>query len=305
MSPLVSINLCCYNSEKYLDATLQTIFAQTFRDWELVIVNDGSSDATEQIIQQHCQAGWPIVYHYQENAGLGNARNKALSLSSGEFVAFIDHDDLWLPEKLAKQVPLFENPKVGLVYSDAFMMEEASGNRHSTFSKSEPARLVRGNARNSLLAFGGFLCLSTAVVRQSIFSTVGVFDPTLRIVEDTEMWFRIADVAEFDCCPEPLAIYRVHPTSSLRTQSERHWQETVQLSHREIRRGNMSRWAYETSSHRILEYSWVHFRSLWRSKRYREASIIMAQAARTTRFDGVRWLARKFSAWGSRKGTTG
>ena len=108
MAPLVSINLCCYNSEKYLRETLDSIVNQTYKDWELVIINDGSTDATELIIQEYQARSYPIVYHYQKNNGLSKSRNKALQLSKGKYIAFIDHDDIWIAEKLQKQILLME-----------------------------------------------------------------------------------------------------------------------------------------------------------------------------------------------------
>jgi glycosyltransferase involved in cell wall biosynthesis len=116
MNPGVSINLCCYNSEKYLEETLQSIFAQTFKDWELVIINDGSTDATEAIIQKHIAEGWPIVYHAQPNAGLARARNQALRLSRGKYIALIDHDDLFLPDNLERQVRCLEQEQAAISY---------------------------------------------------------------------------------------------------------------------------------------------------------------------------------------------
>src|SRR2546421_314712 len=135
MPPKVSITLCCYNSERYLDETLQSITAQTYKDWELVVINDGSRDATEDIVRRYMDAGWPIVYQYQENRGLSASRNKSIELSSGEFIAMIDHDDLWSPEKLEKQVPLFEDPKVGVVYTQTVVIGSSkSGTCFSSFS---------------------------------------------------------------------------------------------------------------------------------------------------------------------------
>ena len=119
--PTVSINLCCYNGEKYLREALDSIINQTYKDWELVIINDGSKDSTESIIYEYIKQGYPIVYHYQENHGLGYSRNEALKRSHGEYVAFIDHDDVWMPEKLEKQIPLFyKNPKMAIWNSPRF-----------------------------------------------------------------------------------------------------------------------------------------------------------------------------------------
>ena len=81
MSQKVSINLCCYNSEKYLKETLDSIVKQTYKDWELVIINDGSCDSTESIIDHYIEQGHPIVYKYQKNQGLSSSRNEAIKLS--------------------------------------------------------------------------------------------------------------------------------------------------------------------------------------------------------------------------------
>ena len=119
MNPRVSINLCCYNSERYLRETLDSIVSQTYKDWELIIINDGSSDATESIVSEFIKRGHPIVYHYQANKGLALSRNEALKRSRGEYIAFIDHDDLWMPEKLEKQILALEsNPEIDFFYGN-------------------------------------------------------------------------------------------------------------------------------------------------------------------------------------------
>ncbi|MEO8035126.1 MAG: glycosyltransferase family A protein [Acidobacteriota bacterium] len=99
MPPLVSVNLCCYNSERFLEETLQSIFTQTFADWELVVINDGSEDSTDAIIRRHQESGRRIVYHPQANAGLGASRNKAIELSQGKYIALICGDDAWYPHR--------------------------------------------------------------------------------------------------------------------------------------------------------------------------------------------------------------
>jgi len=137
MSPTLSINLCCYNSEKYLKETLESIFAQTYKDWELVVINDGSTDSTESIIKEYISQGYPISYCWQENRGLGYSRNEALKHSRGKYIAFIDHDDIWLPQKLEKQIPLFDrNPKTAIVASNAIQFNEKGNN--ALFCKKKP-----------------------------------------------------------------------------------------------------------------------------------------------------------------------
>src|SRR5439155_15687014 len=118
--------------------TLQSVFAQTYVDWELVVVNDGSTDATDAIIRRHLAEGRPIVYVSQANAGLSVARNEALRRSTGGLIAFLDHDDLWEPRKLERQVPLFDrNSRVGLVYSDCLNFTPA-GAAYRHFERYRP-----------------------------------------------------------------------------------------------------------------------------------------------------------------------
>lgn len=207
MNPKVSVNLCCYNSEKYLRETLDSIVNQTFKDWELIIINDGSSDSTESIIHEYIKQGYPTIYHYQENKGLGYSRNEALKRSQGEFIAFIDHDDLWMPEKLEKQVPLFDNPKVGLVYCDCYRID-MKGKIIGLFS--DDIYFPRGLALNKLIEDGAISALSSLVIRKSAFEKVGFFNHNYNICEEFDLAIRIAEYFDFDYSELSLAKYRHH-----------------------------------------------------------------------------------------------
>lgn len=210
MPPTVSINLCCYNSEKYLEETLQSIFAQTYKDWELIVINDGSSDSTEIIIQEYINQGYPIIYHYQVNKGLGYSRNEALKRSRGQFIAFIDHDDIWMPEKLERQIPLFyRDSKTAIVASNAILFNEKSKN--ALFCKKKPKP---GYVFGELLA-NYFICLSTAVIRRSALDDLDEwFDSRFRHIEEAELFERIAYTWYLDYVDEPLAKNRIHNESS-------------------------------------------------------------------------------------------
>ena len=210
MLPTVSINLCCYNSEKYLEETLESIFAQTYKDWELVIVNDGSRDSTESIIKEYISQGYPIVYHYQENKGLGYSRNEALKRSKGEFIAFIDHDDIWMSEKLEKQIPLFyKDPKTAIVTSNAILFNEKGDN--ALFSKKKPKT---GYVFRELLV-NYCICLSTAVISRSVLDDLDEwFDSRFQHIEEAELFTRIAYTWYLAYVNEPLAKNRIHKESS-------------------------------------------------------------------------------------------
>ena len=209
--PRVSINLCCYNSEPFLEETLASVFAQTYADYELVVVNDGSKDRTDEIVRRHIAAGRPIVYHAQPNAGLGRARNKALELSSGELIAILDHDDVWEPRKLELQVPLFDRPEVGLAASDALFVDSA-GRPRGLYSAGNP--LQRGKILRELVLYNFVPCAAAVMRRSAIRDAGGFFRPDFRISEEYELFLRLAARAEFDFRPEPLVRLRVHAASA-------------------------------------------------------------------------------------------
>ena len=206
MSERVSINLCCYNGERYLAETLSSIAVQDYPDWELVIVNDGSTDGTDAIIQRFMSAGLPIVYHAQENQGLGASRNTALAHSSGALIAFIDQDDLWHSSKLSKQVPLFNDPTVGLVYCDAIFFNDSGQSKR--YRAGDPPPTGRCF---SLLLTDYRLSLPTVMIRKAAVDALSYpFDPRFNLIEEADLFRRIAYHWNLAMVPQPLAKWRVH-----------------------------------------------------------------------------------------------
>jgi len=224
-APTVSVNLCCFNSEKYLRETLDSVVSQTYKDWELVIINDGSSDATESIVRGYINHGYPIIYHYQDNRGLGYSRNQALMLSHGDFIAFIDHDDIWMPEKLEKQVPLFyRETKTAIVTSNAIQFNEAGNN--ALFCKKKPPT---GYVFRELLE-NNFICLSSAVIRRrALDDPEEWFDSRFRHVEEAELFTRIAYTWYLDYVDEALVKNRIHRESSTYLRPELSPRETEMM----------------------------------------------------------------------------
>ncbi len=203
--PSVSVNICCYNSEKFIKETIQSVLAQTFKDLEIIIVDDGSKDQTREMI--HSFKDPRIKYFYQENQGLSASRNRALALSSGEYIAILDHDDTWEPDKLELQAKLLgEKPEVGLVYSDALMTGE---NRKdiSFFSINSPHR----GKVTEILIRRNFIPCPTVLMRKSFMEQIAPFRTDLQIAEEYEYFLRLSLVCEFDYINMPLAKYRLHP----------------------------------------------------------------------------------------------
>jgi glycosyltransferase involved in cell wall biosynthesis len=225
MPPKVSINLCCYNSERYLQETIECIVNQTFKDWELVIVNDGSSDSTESIIHEYINQGYIIIYHYQENHGLSYSRNKALELSSGELIAFIDHDDIWLPSKLEKQMLLFEmNPEAMLVYSDCHIVD-INGKYVQQWKRYN--KLYRGMVFNELLS-KNFIPISAVVLRKNVFSQIGNFLP-YKNAEEYDLYLKCAQKYFVDYVDEVLVKYRIHDSNYSHTHSDIAFKEAIEI----------------------------------------------------------------------------
>lgn len=215
MVPLVSINLCCYNSEKYLGETLQSILDQTYQNWELIIVDDGSTDQTKDIIFDFKKRGYPIIYEYHSNRGLSYSRNVALNLSNGYYIAFIDHDDLWLPEKLERQVRIFQDDSedIGMVYTYTSLFGENTAER-KTIAIYDGYNLPEGYILDELLFNGNFITFSSVMTRRDICIAMGGFPSQYTYAEDYYLITAIAAHYQVRCVRSVCCKYRVHGENS-------------------------------------------------------------------------------------------
>lgn len=224
--PKVSVHIPCYNGEKYIAEALQSVLDQTFHDFEIIVVNDGSTDRTEDIIKGFCDER--IKYYYQENIGLARTRNRQLELSNGELIAFLDQDDLWFPTKLEKQIPLFEeNPNVGLVYSKTIYF-----NNKSDFCQLSKTKKHHAGYLFRELLKGNFISVQSAVIRKSVLDNLnGWFDERFNIVGDADLFLRIAHDYEISYVDEPLAKRRMHKESCSYKQKElRHKERKILIN---------------------------------------------------------------------------
>ena len=254
MKPTVSINLCVFNGENYLREALGSIVSQTYKDWELVVINDGSSDSTEAIVYEFINRGYPIVYRYQENKGLGYSRNEALKRSQGEYIAFIDHDDLWMPEKLEKQVSFFKsNSEIDFLYSNFYKMDHDKSKKSFAHKKLQPSGFV----------FEHFLYrypvgLLTALVRKSAFDKLeDLFDVSLKLTEEYDIFMRILYTAQASYIATPLAVYRIHSNMSSLRLIERYPDEIEYVSDKlkNLDKHNSNKYAKAFQDQKIqLEY---------------------------------------------------
>jgi len=213
--PKVSIIIPIYNAEKYLSKTIESVMAQTYTDWEIVAVDDGSTDKTPEILKDY-EKKLPKKLRVitQKNSGVSIARNTAIAAARGEYIAFLDHDDLWLPEKLKKQVKLLDsNKKLGLVYSDSYAIDDKGILKKGTLMSGRlfrlHARMLRGNVFNELF-YVNFIPILTTMVRKNVFNKVGMFDPKYKIAEDYDLFLKIAEQYPIDFTETPLAKYRIY-----------------------------------------------------------------------------------------------
>lgn len=226
-SEFISIIVPTYNSEKTLLTTVSSIVLQTFTNFEILIIDDGSIDNTKSIITNYEDSR--IQYIYQENAERAVARNLGISLAKGNLIAFLDSDDIWMPNKLLKQVHLMlSNPDLGLVYSDLIYFNDRTDDNLFLFSNKVP--LYRGRVPVQRIITQNFIQSPTPLIRKSVFDHVGLFDSDLIPVEDWDMWIRIVENYPIDYVDEPLARYRVSENVILwNKHPENHYNATIKM----------------------------------------------------------------------------
>jgi glycosyltransferase involved in cell wall biosynthesis len=201
MAPAVSVVVATRNYGCYVAGALRSVLEQTWLDLEVVVIDDGSTDDTPHVVQRFLNDP-RVHYHRTDGLGQSRAKNLGIQLSRAPLVAFLDGDDEWLPAKLERQLPVFDNPAVGVAYSRRTLMD-AGGRDVPT----PPAALVRGRVYDQLLVQNP-VCFSSVVVRRSVFEAVGYFDPALPLSIDYDLWLRVARHFEFDYVDEALVRYR-------------------------------------------------------------------------------------------------
>lgn len=206
--PKVSVIIPAYNAEKFIGATLDSVIAQSFPDWEAVVVDDGSTDGTAAIVKDYAGRDSRIRYIHQENASQAMARNKGIENSTGEFIAFLDADDLWLPGKLAAQLPMFDDPSIGLAYTEVGSVDVEGNPIHQP-----PPPFRRGKVLEQLI-HNNFIGCSSVMLRRSCLEDHQLrFRAGRKGVEDWDLWLRLAQRCEFDFINKPLVRYRKYDES--------------------------------------------------------------------------------------------
>lgn len=196
----VSIIIPTRNRPHLIIKSIQSILSQTYQDFEIIVVDGSDGDDTEKVVKNFND---PRIRYIKDekNKGPAAARNIGIGTAKGEYIAFQDDDDEWVPEKLEKQMKAFKNapPEVGVIYTGFWRIK----NDKKTYIPSNEITQKEGNIHNILLK-GNFVDTPAAVVRKDCFKKVGLFDESLPALEDWELFIRISKVYSFKCIDEPL-----------------------------------------------------------------------------------------------------
>lgn len=201
--PLVSVVIATYNMGQYIDLAVDSILNQTWKNLEVIVVDDGSQDNTHEVMQKY-QHHSNVRYIRTENQGQPKAKNTGIKNTSGDFIAFCDADDLWEPYKLEVQMPLFSQDSIGIVYSEVSNIDE----NNQRYTRAPNEKRYSGKVTKHLL-IENFIPFGTSVIRRACIEKNGMFDEEFRMGIDWDLWLRYSLDWEFAYTPERTYIYRI------------------------------------------------------------------------------------------------
>lgn len=212
-STTVSVIIPCYNGERFIAEAVESALGQTYGDIEVIVVDDGSVDGSEDVLRPFLADGRVKFLKHERNRGIPAARNTGIRASRGGFIAFLDQDDVWFSHKLERQIPAFENERIGLVFSDMFYECEDVGVRTADQCEMIPAE-VNSMPEQEVLT-GLFLCnfvpTLTVVMPKRVMDEVGELDETIKGgSDDHELFLRVAGRYRLHHIAAPLAVKRMH-----------------------------------------------------------------------------------------------
>lgn len=224
VNPKVSVIIPVYNGEKYIAYAIESVLCQTYKNIEIIVVDDDSKDKTAEVVRNYQetynqtdkQEG--LTYIYQTNQGTAAARNKGIVNSTGEYIALLDYDDIWEPEKIELQVKyMIEHQEVGMVHSDAGFIDK-NGNLIDDMKRPK-GFTVYGRCFKELF-IQNKIRTSTAVIRSSCLDKIGLFDENIRHCEDLDLWLRLAREFSIGYVDQILCHYRLHDSNMTHNKVE-------------------------------------------------------------------------------------
>jgi glycosyltransferase involved in cell wall biosynthesis len=293
----MSVIIPAYNAERTILATIASVQQQTFSEWELIVINDGSTDRTLELLNS---VEDPRLKSFSySNGGLPVARNRGISHATGKFIAFLDADDLWTPDKLELQLAaLQQHPEAGVAYSWTYFMDEQGGPSYA-----EGSRLYEGNVYAELLVNNFLHNGSNPLIRKEAIESVGEFDPTLKSCEDWDFYLRLAARWPFVLVPKPQIIYR-QSSGAMSSKVEIMEQTSLIVLERAFRaappelqylKSQSFAWIYKYGAQQYLKYSTdisgvnKAGQKLWKAIRLKP-QILLEKYTQSL----IRWLLKKW-----------
>lgn len=230
-NPLVSIIMPAYNAEKFISKSIESVLQQTYQNWELLVVNDGSKDNTSSIVKLFNYTRIKLIE--QENGGVSKARNTGIANSTGEFIAFLDSDDLWLKDKLEIQVKyMMNNQNIVLSYGDYLSFIEDG----KIIENKQLYPFKIKDLKQRLLVFNSIATL-TVMVKSDVLKATSGFDTELFGPEDWDLWIKISQKGDIGYIKENLAMYREHE-GGISKNKKRQLDEEYKVLNRHVLQSN-------------------------------------------------------------------
>ena len=228
--PTVSIIIAVYNCADYISQCIESALSQTYIDFEVIVIDGGSTDGTLEKLKPYLGK---VKFMVQTGKGVSNARNEGIKASSGKYIAVLDADDYWLPEKLSVQVRYMEElPEMGMVFSDLYGLQEGDSISEPYFVRT--GKIIIGGYIFEELLQGKFnVSTITTLTRRECFDKVGFFDESLLYAEDTEFWLRLANRYPIGFINRPLAVYR-YRKKARSSEAERHYSTKIEILKKKI-----------------------------------------------------------------------
>ena len=287
---LVSVIIPAYNSEEYIVDTIKSVLAQTYKQIEIIVIDDGSTDGTSNILKPYIHK---IKYIKKENGGASSARNKGIVNSNGDYVAFLDADDLWRKNKIEKQMAIFkEFPDVGLVYCDSSTFDK-EGVIHSSLS--EIVETPTGNVLEAMIVHN-FLNNSSIVVKRVCFDIAGLWNENLINGNDYDMWLRVASHYNFWFVDQVLVDTRYH-SHGLSSMTDLQCENSIRIQDDFVRSLEKSINVSDKIVHKGYSYKYLVWgQRLFYQEKYSEAKEKLLKSVRHNpgNFKAIIYLLKSF-----------
>jgi len=236
-NPLISVIIPTYNKAQYLGEAIKSVLNQTYKNIEIIIIDDGSTDKTREVVKSFDDEG--IIYFSQENKGPASARNTGIKKAKGKYIAFLDSDDLWLKEKLKRQIDFMEkNSEIGLMGTACY---EITDKGRIIGKKIFPVK--NEILQKDLIKYNPFI-QSSVMTKREVFDKVGLYDENFRESEDYDLWLRIASQYKIANLSEPLVMKRYYRRGLSPAKDKEQLYFALEAKKAAVHRGQYSKWCY-------------------------------------------------------------